>query len=100
MGIKSSLSVAGNVSASFSKSATVLNSINASTSVASRTNVVGNAKAKESTITFGRSLKQLSSSIVSTGNNIHSVAKDFAQIDQQGANEFQKNISPMSKWLK
>lgn len=100
MGIKSNLSVAGNASASFSKSATALTSIRASSSVASRTNVAGNAPAKQSTTEYGSALRTLSSSIVSAGNKIHSVAKDFAQIDQQGATEFQKNISPMSKWVK
>ncbi|PZL72645.1 TIGR04197 family type VII secretion effector [Enterococcus plantarum] len=98
MGIKSNVSVAGNVSASFSKSATALNTINASTSVASRTNVTGNASAKQSTIAYGTTLKSLSSSIVSAGDKIHSVAKEFAQIDQKGAQDFQKNLSPMSKW--
>lgn len=91
MAINSNSGIAGRVSASFSKSASALNSINASTSVASRTNVAGNQQAKTSTIQYGTGLKQLSTSIVSAGNAIHSVAKDFATIDQQAAQQFQAN---------
>lgn len=98
MGVKSSTTVAGSVSASFSKSASALNSINASTSVASRTNVAGNEVAKTSTVNYGKGLKQLSTSIVSAGVAIHSVAKDFATIDQQASQQFQSNS--LGSWLK
>ena len=99
MGVKSNLSVAGNASASFSKSATALNSISVATSSASRTNVSGNGKAQPSTKTYGTGLKNLANGVISAGNNIHSVAKDFTQIDQQASTEFQKNLSsPMAKW--
>ncbi|MFD1900037.1 TIGR04197 family type VII secretion effector [Enterococcus termitis] len=98
MSVKSSITVAGSVSASFSKSASALNSINASTSVASRTNVAGNERAKTSTVNYGKGLKQLSTSIVSAGDAIHSVAKDFATIDQQASKQFQSNS--LGNWLK
>ncbi|MDA9470882.1 TIGR04197 family type VII secretion effector [Enterococcus sp. 5H] len=98
MGVKSSTTVAGSVSASFSKSASALNSINASTSVASRTNVSGNETAKTSTSNYGKGLQQLSTSIVSAGDAIHTVAKDFSKIDQQASQQFESN--PLGSWFK
>ncbi|MBO0472428.1 TIGR04197 family type VII secretion effector [Enterococcus ureasiticus] len=100
MGIKSSLSVAGNVSASFSQSANALNNIKGSTNIATRTNISGNAKAKETTTTFGQDIKQLATSIVAAGKNINSVAKDFSEIDLKASQQFQMNASPMSRWFK
>ncbi|MBO0466986.1 TIGR04197 family type VII secretion effector [Enterococcus plantarum] len=99
MGIKSSLSIAGNVSASFSQSANALNNIKGPTNIATRTNVRGNAKAKETATNFGNDIKQLSASIVATGKNIHSVAKDFSEIDLKASHQFQANTSPMSRWF-
>ncbi|MBO0421509.1 hypothetical protein [Enterococcus plantarum] len=56
MGVKSSLSVAGGVSASFSKSASALNRVTSLTNTASRTNISGNAIAMESATTYGQRL--------------------------------------------
>lgn len=82
MGINSNTGIASSVSASFSRSASILNSINISASV-SRINVVGNAAAEQSLTTFQKGLKNTSTSVVSAGENIHSVAKEFQGIDQQ-----------------
>jgi len=100
MGVKSSLSIAGGVSSNLSNAANQLNSITASTSTASRTNVAGNEKAKSTSITLGKDVKTLAESIVSAGKNIHSVAKDFSEIDLKAAQQFQANTSLMSRWMK
>ncbi|MEI5994599.1 TIGR04197 family type VII secretion effector [Candidatus Enterococcus mansonii] len=100
MGVKSSLSVAGNVSTSFSQSANALNNVKRATNIATRTNVSGNEIAKETVTTFEKDLKQLATSIVSAGKNIHSVAKDFSEIDLNAAKQFQLNASPMDRWFK
>ena len=84
MSINSTTSVAGGVSASFSQSASVLNSISVSVS-SGQTNVAGNSAAIQSFSTFQSSLKGISNSVVQAGDNIHSVAKEFEQIDQKFA---------------
>jgi type VII secretion effector (TIGR04197 family) len=81
MVISSNTSVASGISASFSQSASALNRISAAT-VSSSTNVVGNAAAKQALNNYEQGLKRLSSSVVSAGNNIHSVAKEFEKVDQ------------------
>lgn len=81
MTINSYMSIAGGISACFSQSASTLNSISAST-VSLGTNVLGNAKAKQAMNKYEQGLKLLSSSVVSAGNNIHSVAKEFEKVDQ------------------
>ena len=100
MGIKSNLSVAGNVSVSFSQSANALNNIQGSTNVATRTNISGNGKAKETTLTFGKDITQLATGIVLAGKNINSVAKDFSKIDLKASQQFQMSASTMSRWFK
>lgn len=82
MSINSTTSVAGGVSASFSQSASVLNSISVSIS-SCQTNVAGNSTAVQSFSTFQSSLKGVSTSVVQAGDNIHSVAKEFERIDQK-----------------
>lgn len=82
MSINSTTSVAGGVSASFSQSASVLNSISVSIS-SGQTNVAGNSTAVQSFSTFQSSLKGVSTSVVQAGDNIHSVAKEFERIDQK-----------------
>lgn len=100
MGVKSNLSVAGNASASFTKSANALNSIKLSSSGGTRTNTDGVGHSPSALTSYGTGLKNLATSIVSAGDKIHSVAKDFEQIDLQASNEFQKNMSsPMARWL-
>ncbi|GGC85013.1 TIGR04197 family type VII secretion effector [Enterococcus wangshanyuanii] len=81
MSINSNSSIAGSVSASFSQSASILNSISLSAS-SSNTNVAGNAPAVKTMNEFQRGLKDLSTSVVSAGDSIHSVAKEFDRIDQ------------------
>ncbi|MGG5341624.1 TIGR04197 family type VII secretion effector [Enterococcus sp. AZ192] len=82
MAISSNSSIAGSVSASFSQSASALNSI--SVSVASgQINVAGNSSAIQSFSTFQSSLTGISTSIVAAGDNINSVAKEFERIDQK-----------------
>lgn len=99
MGVKSNLSIAGNASASFNKSANALNSIKGSTNGASRTNTQGVINAPTAMTGYGTGFKTLATSIVSAGDKIHSVAKDFEQIDLQASTEFQKNMAnPMAKW--
>lgn len=82
MTINSNSSIARNVSTSFSKSATALNSISISAN-SGQINVDGNATAIETFSSFQSSLKIASNSVVQAGNNINSVAKEFERIDQK-----------------
>lgn len=82
MTISSNSSIASGVSASFSTSASALNSISVSVS-SGQTNVAGNGTAVGSFSTFQSSLKGVSSSVVKAGDNINSVAKEFERIDQK-----------------
>lgn len=82
MTINSNSSIAGGVSASFSQSASALNSISVSVT-SGQTNVAGNSSAIQSFTSFQSSLTGISNSIVTAGNNINSVAKEFEQIDQK-----------------
>lgn len=81
MSINSNSSIARNVSSSFSQSASILNSISVSV-CSSSTNVSGNTPAMKTLNEFQRGLKDLSTSVVSAGDSIHSVAKEFDRIDQ------------------
>jgi type VII secretion effector (TIGR04197 family) len=83
MGINSSLSVAGGVSAQMSKAASGLSSVNGATSLANRTTVSGNMNAKNSLTSVHSRGQRLSNAIARDGNNIHSVAKEFAAVDQK-----------------
>jgi len=82
MTINSNASIASGVSASFSQSASALNHISVSVS-AGQINVAGNSTAVKSVTSFQSSLKNVSNSVVKAGDNIHSVAKEFEQIDQK-----------------
>lgn len=92
MTINSNSSIAGGISASLSQSASALNSISVAVS-ASSTNVSGNAPAVQSLNHFQQGLTGMSNSVVSAGNNIHSVAKEFEQIDQTIAQLTKFNFS-------
>lgn len=81
MAINSNSGIAGSISASFSQSASILNSISISVT-SSSTNVSGNTPAMKTMNEFQRGLKDLSTSVVSAGDSIHSVAKEFDRIDQ------------------
>ena len=82
MAINSNSSIAGGVSSSFSQAATTLNSLSISVS-SGETNVAGAGKSAASFSTFQGSLKGVSTSIVTAGDSIHSVAKEFDRIDQK-----------------
>jgi type VII secretion effector (TIGR04197 family) len=81
MSINSNSSIAGNISSSFSQSVSILKSISISVT-SSSTNVSGNTPAMKTLNEFQRGLKDLSTSVVSAGDSIHSVAKEFDRIDQ------------------
>ncbi|MDA9472572.1 TIGR04197 family type VII secretion effector [Enterococcus sp. 5H] len=82
MTINSNSSIAGGVSASFSKSASALNSLSISVS-SGQINVAGNGTALASFSSFQSSVKAISNSVVTAGDNINSVAKEFERIDQK-----------------
>ncbi len=82
-GINSSLTVAGGISAQLSQTASGFLSINEATSKAERTTVSGNINAKNSLTSIHSRGQRLSNAITRDGNNIHSVAKEFSQIDQK-----------------
>ncbi|MGX7246040.1 TIGR04197 family type VII secretion effector [Enterococcus quebecensis] len=82
-GIKSSLTIAGGVSTQFSQVASGFASVNQTTSKAERTTVSGNNKAKNSLSCIHSRGLRVSNAIARDGNNIHSVAKEFNEIDQQ-----------------
>ncbi|MTD38329.1 TIGR04197 family type VII secretion effector [Erwinia sp. CPCC 100877] len=83
MKINSSLSVAGGVSAQMNKAASGLSSVAAAATTANRTSVSGNTNAKNSIAAVHSRGQRLSNVIARDGNNIHSVAKEFAAIDQK-----------------
>ncbi|MBP2099020.1 TIGR04197 family type VII secretion effector [Enterococcus rivorum] len=83
MAIKSNTTIAGGISASFSRSASALNAINAPASSANRTTVIGNQQAQKSGLDFGQRLQRISNALAKDGNNIHSVAQEFEAIDQK-----------------
>lgn len=82
MTINSNSSIAGGVSASFSKSASALNSISISVS-SGQINVAGNDTAIASFSSFQSSVEAVSNSVVTAGDNINSVAREFERIDQK-----------------
>lgn len=89
MAIKSNSSIAAGISASFSQSASTLNRISISV-FDSSTNVLGNALAVKSVTNYQQGLAALSTSVVSAGDAIHSVSKEFERIDQ--------NIAQLTKF--
>ncbi|WP_086444786.1 TIGR04197 family type VII secretion effector [Candidatus Enterococcus lemimoniae] len=82
-GIKSSLTVAGGVSAQFSQAASGFASVNEATTKAERTTVSGNSNAKNSLTSLHSCGQRISNAIARDGNAIHSVAQEFSQIDQK-----------------
>lgn len=82
MTVNSTLSVAGGVSSSFSQSASALNRISVSVP-SGQTEVAGNSASLNSFSTFQTGLKGISTSVVTAGDNIHSVATEFDRIDQK-----------------
>lgn len=88
MGINSSITVAGGVSAQLSKAASGFTAVNQVTTTASKTSVCGNNNAKNSLMSVHSRSQRLSNAIARDANNIHSVAKEFAAIDQKVKNGF------------
>lgn len=82
-GIKSSVTVAGGISAQFSQVASGFSSVNEAVSKAERTTVSGNSNAKNSLVSIHSRGQRVSNAIARDGNNIHSVAKEFSEIDQK-----------------
>lgn len=82
-GINSSLTVAEGISAQFSQVASGFSSVNEVGTKAERTTVSGNNQAKNSVTRIHDRAQRLSNAIARDGNNIHSVAKKFSQIDQK-----------------
>jgi type VII secretion effector (TIGR04197 family) len=83
MKINSSLSVAGGVSAQMNKAASGLSSVAAAATTANRTSVSGNTNAKNSITAVHSRGQRLANAIARDGNKIHSVAKEFAAMDQK-----------------
>jgi len=86
--IKSSVSIAGNVSLKFSQAASELTALQEPAALAERTNTAGNTVAKSSGAQVASLLHQVADALVKDGNNIHSVAKEFAAIDQNIKQQF------------
>lgn len=82
-GISSNLTVAGGVSNALSRAASSLIAVQAPSSFADRTNVSGNANAKKSGVDLVTAIHTISNNVAKGGNNIHSVASEFAAIDQK-----------------
>lgn len=82
-GISSNLTVASGVSNALSRAASALTAVQAPSSFAERTNVSGNVNAKKSSVDLLSALQSLSNNLAKDGNNVHSVAQEFAAIDQK-----------------
>jgi type VII secretion effector (TIGR04197 family) len=85
--IKSDETIAGKVSEQMSRAATNLVSGQAPTTLAEKTTVSGNEAAKSSISTLISASTRLSNALTQDGNNLHTVAKEFAEIDQKMAQE-------------
>lgn len=91
-GIKSSVTVAGDVSAQFSQAASGFSSVNEAVSRAERTTISGNNNAKNSLTSIHSRGQRVSNVIARDGNNIHSVAKEFSEIDQKIKKNFDLSL--------
>ncbi|MGC6769244.1 TIGR04197 family type VII secretion effector [Enterococcus sp. LJL128] len=76
-------SIAGTVSSRFSQAASALNSMSQPGPAANRTNVSGQSSAQNVISRMSGVGGQISNALTRDGNNIHSVASEFAAIDQQ-----------------
>ena len=85
--ISSNLSIAGSVSSSLSQAASGLSGVQNPSTFAECTNVSGNSNARKSGTDLVNALHKISDSIAKDGNNIHSVAQEFAAIDQKIKNQ-------------
>lgn len=71
-----------------SQAASALLVIQAPTSLAERTTVSGDNQAKSSGSDLAAALQGISNALAKDGNNVYSVAKEFAAIDQQVKAQF------------
>lgn len=81
--VDSNLTVAGAASQKFSQAASALNSISAPAASAGQTNVSGQSNAQSTIQRMSMVGAQISNALARDGNNIHSVAEEFAAIDQK-----------------
>lgn len=95
--IKSSLTVAEEISVQFSQVASGFLAVNEVIDTAERTTVSGNTNAKNSLASLHNRARCLSNALTRDGNNIHSAAKEFSAIDQKIKNSFE--LSPYSSSL-
>lgn len=77
------VTIAGAASQQFSQAASALNSISAPTASSGRTNVSGQSNAQSTMQRMSVVGQQISNALTRDGNNIHSVAEEFAAIDQK-----------------
>lgn len=81
--VDSTLTVAGAASQKFSQSSSGLNGISVPAASAGQTNVSGQSNAQSTIQRMGTVGQQIANALVRDGNNIHSVAEEFAAIDQK-----------------
>jgi len=89
MKINSSLSTAGQVSAKLSQVASALSAVQAPSAFAERTTVLGNEQAKGSGERLVAAAHSVSNALTKDGNHVHSVAQEFAAIDQHVHQQFE-----------
>ncbi|MBL1225707.1 TIGR04197 family type VII secretion effector [Enterococcus sp. BWR-S5] len=82
-GLDVNITVAGAASQKFSQAASALNSVSAPAANVERTTISGQSNAQSTMQRMGTVGSQLSDALTRDGNNIHSVAEEFAAIDQQ-----------------
>jgi len=81
--VDSNLTVAGAASQKFSQAASALNSVSVPATSTGRTNVSGQSGAQSTVQRMSAVGSQISNALTRDGNNIHSVAEEFAAIDQK-----------------
>lgn len=86
--VDSNLTVAGAASQELSQAASALNNASAPTAGAGKTHVSGQSNAQSTMQRIGVVGQQISGALTRDGNNIHSVAEEFAAIDQKLGKSF------------
>ncbi|MBL1223676.1 TIGR04197 family type VII secretion effector [Enterococcus sp. BWR-S5] len=77
------VTIAGAASQQFSQAASALNSVSLPAASAGQTNVSGQSNAQNTIQRMSVVGQQISNALARDGNNIHSVAEEFAAIDQK-----------------
>lgn len=88
-GLDVNLTVAESASQKLSQAASALKGASTPTAIASQTNVSGQNNAQNTMQRISAVGQKVSHALTRDGNNIHSVAKDFAAIDQQIGKSFE-----------